>query len=263
MPHFKGLPAPETVRLDGRLEDGEIRIMHLSEDQWQDISLEHAIYLLNAYVDPGVLRRLAARRKQDPGVVFLNLVPTGATYTGNFGEVFVYALFEDQYGADVPCVKLRLRLTANQALTGTDVIAVSMQGPTPAEDDHLYVSEVKTRSGSVKKTIVREAVNGVLADMHSRLAESLLFQEKLLEESGDSAGAERLWRFEDPVNFPYETTCMAVVLHDSDRWKDEFLNELPRRHDTGVEVVVLVVRVKCLRDWIDAVHAVAAAQADV
>lgn len=226
--------------------------------------------LVHCYVNPKRLRQLAEDGGETIAATFERLLPTKpALKSGDFGEMLTLSAIESRDPPLLfPLPRWRTRPTNDATVMGVDLVGYAVADPvTPSPDDILVLCEVKTRSSRANRRIVRVALDSIKKDFATRIANQLLFQQMLLRDWGMNDQADRLTRFRNPhaAAVPYRKRIIAGVVHDRNLWKDEFLDELPQKHQVGVDVdveVALVV-VEQLATWISEmrVASIAAAQA--
>lgn len=244
-----------------KLKDGEIWLGHISAQSAKDIATQHALVLLECYIDPANLISMANDNKVPPGVILGDhfLPDDTKVKNGDFGEILARSVIQER--RDQPCFPMfrwRNKAHKNDTVRGIDLLGYVMPSDKPNEDDKLILCEVKTRT-SKNRQVVEEAYNDTKTHTISRLASSLYFIQNWLRQNSYDGEAIKFSRFSNPHKTPFELQLLPCVVHESRIWDDCFFDVLPENHSSGEyknsqSVDVVVISVENLSDWIDEVH---------
>lgn len=243
----------ELVASTGKLVDGEIWVGSISSDAFSTIVAEHKEVFVSCYIDKEYLSKLAKFNNKSEEEVLRGFLPDKAhLQSGDFGEIFSRSFLQEwKDRPSIPAEKWRNRSTNNDTVRGTDLVGFIMQGAEPNENDILVFSEVKTREKGGDKDVVQVAFDDVLKDNTTRLANSLFLLQHALLRDGKEDEARRFGRFSDPYTVSYKKRLIACVIHDAEKWKEEYLQVLPEKHNLDDDLLVIVIRFSDLAKWID------------
>jgi len=243
----------------GKLVDGEIWVGSIPSDVFSAIASEHMDAFITCYIDKGHLASLAKANNQSEEDVLKEILPDkGNIQSGDFGEIFCRGVLQEWKDRPaIPAERWRNRSTKNDTVRGTDLVGYVLLGNEPSEEDTLVFSEVKTRENGGDKEIVQKAYQDVLKDNTTRLANSLILLQHALLRDGKEDEARKFGRFSDPYGSPYKKRLIACVVHESQKWKDEYLQVLPERHNLPDELFVIIINFAELAKWIDNFYGIA------
>jgi hypothetical protein len=250
---------------DTKLKDGEIWLGHIDAKSAKAITMHHGSVLLECYIDPHVLKKIASDNGIPPGEILrAQFLPDEVRVKhGDFGEILARSIIQER--SDSPCFPMfrwRNRAFKNDTVRGVDLLGYVMPNKKPNKDDKLILCEVKTRS-SVRARVVDDAYQDAKDHSISRLANSLYFIQSWLRHNGRVEDARKFSRFSNPHKEPFDLELIPFVVHESNIWKDRYLDILPEEHLSIGEykkaetIEVVVICVENLTDWIDEVHAAA------
>ena len=253
---------------DERLKNGKIYLGLIDESASRSITSPHGAVLLQCYIDPQELVKMASDNGLTPGELLrIQILPDQENIkSGDFGEILARGVIQERKDDPrFPAFRWRNRAHKNDTVRGPDLIGYVIGGEEPSKNDLLIFCEVKTRSASVKKQIVEDAF--VEAGKHyiSQLANSLFFIQNWLRRQGQEAEARIYARFTNPHRDPYQKQLVPCIVHESQTWDDKFLEVLPETYQpsgeykTGESIVVIIICVENLSSWIDEVHLAAIA----
>lgn len=132
---------------------------------------------------------------------------------GDFGEILISDYLQWLLGCWVPRVRWSSKAVRDESPRGSDVIGVRFH-KTDCEastKDVLFVFESKTKFSASKINRLQDAINGSAKD-HIRITESLSFIKQRLFEKGDIDQAQKIERFQNPVDMPYKKTYGAAAI---------------------------------------------------
>lgn len=129
-----------------------------------------------------------------------------ATRSGDFAEILVADILENQFGFWTPRTRYDNKLVRNESPKGTDILGFKFHSGSaskPTANDVLISFESKAQlSGSKAQPRLQDAVNDSAKDMF-RIAESLNAMKRRLIDKGDDHGADQVERFQDGMEIPY------------------------------------------------------------
>lgn len=240
-----------------RLVDGEIWIGSICASAAEEILHNHGAVLLECYIDPTDLRDIARENGSSPGELLETQILPDAPHikSGDFGEILARSVLQERGDRPrFPAFRWRNRAHKNDTVRGPDLLGYVIGLSEEPDKDALVICEVKTRSSSVNKKVVKEAFDDTKKHYISKLANSLYFLQIWLRQQGQQDEASRFARFANPHKAPYTKRLVPCVVHEDQTWEDRFFDELPEKHQLGELVEVIVLRVESLSQWIDAVH---------
>lgn len=261
--HVAPLPQPARFVRAGCAENGELLSVVIDPETAAANSERLAGAVLDCYVNPEDLTRMASESGRRASEVLALVMPTkAALQSGDFGEMLVWLMASDgPERVQLPLKRWRLRATQDDTVRGIDLIGYVQAAQAPSAADILILCETKTRAKRRNPRVVRTAYDSVRRDCLTRLASQLVFQQARLRDQGNAAAARALARF-SPAFPKYRVRVVAAVVHEERIWSDDFLDYLPRQHDIEGEMHVVVVRVQGLLEWIARVRDAACEWAD-
>lgn len=135
---------------------------------------------------------------------------------GDFGEILVADFLQWTLKFTVPRVRWGAKPTKDESPKGSDVIGFQFfKDGQVSPKDTLAVFETKTKFSTSRKNKLQEAVNDSAKD-HIRIAESLNYVRQRLLEQGETDQANRVERFQNPVDTPYKELYGAAALISDD-----------------------------------------------
>lgn len=246
-----------------RLKNGVIRIGLIDEAASNVISSPHGKVLLECYIDPKILSKMASDNSQKPGDILRDqILPDRASIkSGDFGEILARSVIQERKdNPQFPAHRWRDRENKNATITGPDLIGYVIGSKNLSKNDLLILCEVKTRAITISDKVVEEAYKGARKHYASKLANSLLFLQKHLNSLGRYEEAKNYARFKDPYKNNYQRQIVPCVVHESSTWDEKFLELLPEKYDPvgeykiGEKIEVLIICVENLSDFIDRVY---------
>ena len=188
-----------------------------------------------------------------------------AIRAGDFGEILVADYLQWIFNYWVPRIRWSSKAVKDESSKGCDVIGFQFYDPERiSPNDLLTTFETKTcfSKGSSKYRL-QDAVNDSAKD-HIRIDESLNYLKQKLYERGNRDDAQKIERFQNPVDVPYRELCGAVALFTTDFFDEDAISETDIRripkskrgtetypHPNRDHLVLLVIRG---RDMMNLVH---------
>jgi hypothetical protein len=206
--------------------------------------------LVHARTDPEFLRRMTEAVGWDRASARVRTEPTiGAK--GDLGEVLTIASLEDFDQFEVPVVKLRYQISAQQTLPGTDIVAF-----VSADDDsieRLHFVETKLRTG--RDNDAATAAHKQLADRKKKAFADILdfIGERLYEKHDGSFDVYEDYlanRDSDSLG-SYEVS----LVWESAEWNERVIDELDDADDLVDPLRVSVTGLSGLQELAEAVFA--------
>ena len=236
----------------GKMLDGEIWIGSIPSEMFSVIASEHKDVFINCYIDREKLLELAKINNQTEAEILEKILPSKAhLQSADFGEIFSRSTLQDwRDKPSIPTERWRNRSTNNDPVRGTDLVGYILSGNEPSENDILIFIEVKTREKGGDDEVVQKAYNDVLKDNTTRLANSLILLQHALLRDGKTDEARNFGRFSDPYKNPYRKRLVACIVHDLQKWKDEYLQILPEKHDLPDEFFIVVINFEDLAKFV-------------
>lgn len=124
---------------------------------------------------------------------------------GDFGEILVSDYLQWLLGYWVPRVRWSSKVVRDESPKGSDVIGFRFHknDGEASTKDVLFVFESKTKFSASKINRLQDAINDSAKD-HIRIDESLNFIKQKLFEKKEVEKAQRIERFQSPVDMPYK-----------------------------------------------------------
>ncbi|MBL8080488.1 MAG: DUF1837 domain-containing protein [Anaerolineales bacterium] len=240
----------------GKFLDGEIWIGQIDNNTFASIADKHGDALVTCYIDRQHLASIAAANNKTENEILKSMLPNKPNMrSGDFGEILSRSVLQEWKDAPTfPANRWRNRSTPNEMIQGTDLVGYLFKGNEPHKDDLLVFCEVKTRENGGDKDVVRIAYEGAVLDNTTRLVNSLVFLQYSLLRDGLGDEAKKLARFSDPYSHPYQKRIAACVVHETNKWKTEYLDVLPDRHELPEEFFVIIIQLEELAKWIDHIY---------
>lgn len=132
---------------------------------------------------------------------------------GDFGEILVADYLQWCLGFWVPRVRWSSKVVRDESPKGSDVIGFRFhkEDGVMSSKDILSVFETKTKFSRSEKNRLQDAINDSAKD-HLRIDESLNFIKQKLLERRELEQAQRVERFQNPVDLPYKESYGAAAL---------------------------------------------------
>lgn len=136
-----------------------------------------------------------------------------AIRAGDFGEILVADYLQWILGYWVPRVRWSSKAVRDESTKGSDIIGFRFCNGDgkDAINDVLVVFESKTKFSSSKANRLQDAINDSAKD-HIRIDESLNFIKQKLLERQEIKHAQRIERFQNPVDMPYKEIYGAAAI---------------------------------------------------
>ena len=136
---------------------------------------------------------------------------------GDFGEILVADFLQWVLGYSVPRVRWNSKIVRDESPKGSDVIGFYFEDEKKTSPkDAMAVFESKASfSGSSTTNRMQDAINDSAKD-RLRIDESLNYIKQRLFESGDKKMAQKIERFQNPVDLPYREVHGATALYSSE-----------------------------------------------
>jgi HamA len=195
------------------IEVWEIR--HEKDDQILSAWAKHfrGHYCSDRNID--FLRGKLSRKDYLEGIKFpsrtSNLGPS--VRAGDFAEILVADYLQWVLGYAVPRVRWNAKIVRDESPKGSDVIGFYFENDQKASPkDALAVFESKASFSGATANRMQDAIDDSAKD-RIRIDESLNYIKQRLFESGDKNEAQKVERFQNPVDLPYRTVHGAAALY--------------------------------------------------
>ncbi|WPP46504.1 Hachiman antiphage defense system protein HamA [Pseudomonas sp. AN-1] len=194
---------------------------------------------------------------------------------GDFGEILISDFIQWLFGYWVPRVRWSSKVVRDESPKGSDVIGFRLhkKDGEASTNDSLFVFESKTKFSTSKINRLQDAINDSAKD-HIRIDESLNFIKQKLFERRDIEAAQRIERFQNPVDMPYmETYGAAAIISDECFDAKELASadcrKIPKSskskeflpHPNGDSLVLLVIKGPSMMDLVHELYRRAAIEA--
>ena len=175
---------------------------------------------------------------------------------GDFGEILVADYLQWLLGYWVPRVRWASKVVRDESPKGSDVIGFRFHknDGEVSPQDVLFVFESKTKFSSSGVNRLQDAINDSAKD-HIRIDESLNFIKQKLFEKREIERAQKIERFQSPVDMPYKEIYGAAAIISDEYFDVEELasadcNKIPKfskskeffPHPNGDSLVLLVIK---------------------
>lgn len=175
---------------------------------------------------------------------------------GDFGEILVSDYLQWILGYWVPRVRWSCKVIRDESPKGSDVIGFRFhkQDGAASTKDVLFVFESKTKFSASGINRLQDAINDSAKD-HIRIDESLNFIKQKLFERRDFEQAQRVERFQSPVDLPYKEAYGAAAIisdecFDADELASADCSKIPKSskskeifpHLNGDSLVLAVIK---------------------
>lgn len=175
---------------------------------------------------------------------------------GDFGEILVSDYLQWLLGYWVPRVRWSSKVVRDESPKGSDVIGFRFheKDGKASTKDVLFVFESKTKFSDSGINRLQDAINDSAKD-HIRIDESLNFIKQKLFEKRDIEQAQRIERFQSPVDMPYKETYGAAAIiseecFDAKELASADCSKIPKSkkskeffpHPNGDNLVLLVIK---------------------
>lgn len=175
---------------------------------------------------------------------------------GDFGEILVADYLHWLHGYWVPRVRWSSKVVRDESPKGSDVIGFRFHENDEEASirDVLFVFEAKTKFSVSKINRLQDAINDSAKD-HIRIDESLNFIKQKLFEKNEVEQAQKIDRFQSPVDIPYKETYGAAAIisdecFDADELAAADCQKVPKSaksekvfpHPYGDSLVLLVIK---------------------
>ncbi len=176
--------------------------------------------------------------------------PGPSIRAGDFGEVLVADFLEYLQNYWVPRTRYSNKTTRNESTKGSDIIGFHIfRDGEASSKDKLAIFEAKAQfSGKKAKARLQDAVDGSGKDI-ARKAESLNAIKQQLRSRNELNDAEKIERFQNEVDNPYETVYGAVALFDNTPFNNGLNSGLmsstnSSSHPYSSDLVLIVIKGK-------------------
>ncbi len=176
-----------------------------------------AHYCADSSID--FLRGQLSRKKYLEDIKFpsrtSNLGPS--VRAGDFAEILVADFLQWILGYSVPRVRWNSKIVRDESPKGSDVIGFYFEDEKKTSPkDAIAVFESKASfSASSTTNRMQDAINDSAKD-RLRIDESLNYIKQRLFETGDKSEAQKIERFQNPVDFPYREIHGAAAIYSSE-----------------------------------------------
>lgn len=186
-----------------------------------------------------------------------------ATRSGDFAEILVADLLQEQYGYLVPRTRYASKTVRNESTKGSDVIGLKVLSGNPSKHsskDVLIAFEAKAQlKAKLATNRLQDAVDDSTKDV-LRLAESLNAMNRRLIDTNNLNEAEVVQRFQEPLGRPFTRRSGAAALYSSSLFVPTTVSQTDcREHENQSELKLIVIHGK---DMMDLVHALYTRAAD-
>ena len=194
---------------------------------------------------------------------------------GDFGEILVADYLQFVLGCWVPRVRWSSKVVRDESPKGSDVIGFQFHNENGeiSVNDVMFVFESKTKFSPSRKNRLQDAINDSAKD-HLRIDESLNFIKQKLFERRNMEKAQRIERFQNPVDTPYKEIYGAAAIISDEYFDAEKLaladcSKIPKSatsneffpHPNGDSIVLLVIKGPGMMDLVHELYRRAADEA--
>jgi hypothetical protein len=169
--------------------------------------------------------------------------PGPSTRAGDFSEILVADYLEYILNYWVPRTRYGSKTVKNESTKGCDTIAFKIvkEGKDTLEDT-LAIFEAKAQfSGKKAKTRLQDAVNDSVKDQ-TRKAESLNAIKQHLFYMNKRSEAEKIDRFQNPIDRPYKEISGAIALFSSHIFEPKLISKtLTNTHPNQKNLMLAVI----------------------
>lgn len=182
------------------------------------------------------------------------------TRSGDFAEILVSDYLEFISGYWVPRTRYDRKTIRNESTKGSDVLGFKMLSQADSPDDCLAMYEVKAQlSGKKANEKLQVAIDDSGKD-NVRKAESLNAIRQRFYEAGNIPDAQKIGRFQNPVDRPYKDVYGAVALYENGIYDPlEASSSDATSHPSKNSLALIVIKGK---DFMDLVHSLYKRAAD-
>lgn len=175
---------------------------------------------------------------------------------GDFGEILVADYLQWVLGYWVPRVRWSSKVVRDESPRGSDVIGFRFhdEASEASNKDVLFVFESKTKFSDSGTNRLQDAINDSAKD-HIRIDESLNFIKQKLFEKREIEQAQKIERFQSPVDMPYKETYGAAAIisdeyFDADELASADCSKIPNSskskeffpHPNGDSLILVVIK---------------------
>jgi hypothetical protein len=246
-----GLTPPEVLGWFNHERNGHFILVRMKAEDAAALAEAIGAAVRRCYVTD-VLLEARARETGLPKseILAAKLPDPGSTMAGDFGEILAYlyhASTEHPRLAFGP-KKWRLKQDRTKPAPLSDVLHFILpQWPTPATQDVLLCSEVKTKATNGSSSPITEAIKDCAKDRVSRLARTLVWlRERATAENLGSVQLKHLQRFINTVDFPPATRKFFAVAVICSTLADGEIVAVPAQ--ASPDYSLIVIKIPNLRD---------------
>jgi hypothetical protein len=168
---------------------------------------------------------------------------------GDFGEDVTALILQDHLNLIIPVHKLRYKITANQTLPGTDLVALACRPDGQIEALHLAESKLST-SGDLDAGAKAHSQLQIARD--ASYATILLFVARAISRDNPSLLREFIAFLRNRSDF-IDQHHIALT-YEAATWSDEVLSRLPERPELVEPLTVHVTLLEGLASLIESVY---------
>lgn len=174
----------------------------------------------NAYISDEDLSENIEKMGTTRSEEIKEVLPTEAIIqSGEFAEILTFTLFNALYPEyNVAPLRWRWKEEKNRAVHFADIMLLSCPDEKhPKDTDKIMTVEVKSRATRPGKgeSSINNAIVGALKDSISREGKTLSFLLQRYKRDKQFDMAKKVKRFEDAVDYPYQTQHNAMAIVDS------------------------------------------------
>lgn len=203
----------------------EVEVLELKHANDDIILSSWAKHFRNQYCDDGMidgLRGAKSRKEYLEEIKFPSKIgaPGPSIRAGDFAEILLADYLEWRLNFWVPRLRWDGKVIKNESAKGCDVIGFHfIKNGTVSPNDVLAIIESKASLSGVNKDLLQTAVTDSAKD-DIRKAESLNYIKQRFLWDKKTKEANRVARFQSPIDQPYKEFCAAVAVFSTPNYDE-------------------------------------------
>lgn len=163
--------------------------------------------------------------------------------SGDFSEILLADYLEWRLNHWVPRLRWDMKPTADSSATGCDIIGFHFEneGDVSAKDALTIIESKANLSGATPADQLQKAVNDSAKD-DIRKAESLNYLRQRFIASGNTYEANKVARFQSPIDQPYKEFCAAAAVFSTSGYDEASIqatNTISHPHHGNLRMIVV------------------------
>ncbi|MBU1043882.1 MAG: DUF1837 domain-containing protein [Candidatus Omnitrophica bacterium] len=192
-----------------------------------------------------------------------SVAPGPSIRSGDFGEILMADYLEYSLNYWVPRTRYGNKTIRNESTKGSDILGFKFVNVNnESSEDTLAIFESKSQFSGSPTSRLQDAVNDSGSKDQLRKAESLNAIKQRLHDANLNQDAERIERFQNPIDNPYKEISGAVALFSTHLFDMNLTtNTVTNGHPNKNQLVLIVIKGNNMMDLVHDLYRRAANEA--